>query len=133
MGKWKLEIRPLVSAKEPIVRNDGRVEVVPLQVFRLYNGGVGIRVGHSIFFFDDDGRYNGSEHKADKLVDGELEKMHAFLEASVTGVSKPPDEPYFKPGSSGHHAEVKGWEQSVEAAHPAASELPAKPGSGKLH
>ena len=126
MGKWKLEIRPLVSAKEPIVRNDGRVEVVPLQVFRLNGGGTGIRVGHSIFFFGEDGRYDGSEHKADKLADGELEKMSTLLEASVAGVSSPPDEPYFKPGSSGHRAEVKGWEESVEAGHPAAPEARAK-------
>jgi hypothetical protein len=122
MSKKSLVLRPFVTAGEPIVRNDGTAEVVPMQLFRLRDGGVCLRIGNSTYFFTAEGRFDGSEHKADEMSDQEVRKLVDLLEKSKANIGKAPGEPYYPPGTDGGKSEAEGvaYHQSNKGARSAA-------------
>lgn len=106
-----IRLKPFVSAGEPIVRADGTVEVVPMQLFRAPSGLVVLRIGDSTYWFAD-GDYDGSEHRMTAVGQRGRAEMHAALSAAESNQGHAPAYPYFQPGSDGYSSEIAGWPES---------------------
>lgn len=106
-----MKILPTMSKGVVFVHEDGKTfEMAPLQVF-ISSGQTVIRIGRNTLFFDKDGRFDGTESKVDGLSPDseEAKAIREAFEAQGEYKGLPPDEPYFKPGSPGHAAEVRSW------------------------
>jgi hypothetical protein len=109
----------MVSSGEPVLREDGTVEVVPLQVFRLHNGATVIRLGRTTIWFNEQGKLDGTEHLTVGLSAEQKQALVDALEASRGNRGRAPTEPYFQPGEKGHAAEVAGWPKAGAFVPPA--------------
>ena len=103
-----IRLQPFVSAGEVIARNDGTFEIVPMQIFRSGDNVI-LRIGHSTFWFDKDGRYDGPEMNS--VLPEQLEEVSLMLKQCMTNKGKSPENSYFKEGTEGHHNEIKTWKK----------------------
>lgn len=110
----KIRLQPFVSRGEPIVRADGKVEMVPVQLWRSKRGGAILRIGHTTFQFNKDGSYDGTEHAfhGDRTAE-EKASFEALLEQSQTNRGFAPELPYYSPGSLGFKDESRGWVEAT--------------------
>lgn len=109
-----IKLQPFVSRGEPVMRNNGDVEMVPVQLFVGSAGGYIFRIGQTTLWFNQEGVYDGTEHKMpdhDTLEESGLEEM-LLLSAKNRGFA--PAQPYFQPGDPGYEAETAGWENHYE-------------------
>jgi hypothetical protein len=107
-----VKILPTMSKGIVFVHEDGKsFELAPLQVFIGRNGWTFIRIGRNMLFFDQHGRFDGTEsHPGGITVDSPEAKLiqEAFaVQGQYRGL--PPDEPYFQPGTPGYEAETRAW------------------------
>lgn len=113
-----MKILPMVSAGEAFMREDGTVEMVPMQVFRLKDGRFVFRLGRTTFWFDEDGTYDGVEFAAGGLGISAGSETAWIIETALNdgkkNRGKPPGCPYFEEGSPGWKAEVAGWPKSKD-------------------
>lgn len=108
---------PFVSAGEPYLRADGKgVEVVPLSLFRLTDGGACLRVGNNAYFFDAAGRYDGPEAGVLPEHAGTPQHPSAVVAALLRALDegranrgKAPVEAYFGDESSAREDEEAVW------------------------
>jgi len=107
----KIRLQPFVSAGETIVRKDGTMEVVSMQLFPRSGGGAILRIGDSTFWFNDDGSYDGPEHSFPnrRLTEIEALEMSELLEGCKESRGLAPESPYFEPGTEGWRNEIAGW------------------------
>ena len=114
-----MKVLPFVSAGEVYLRQDGEVELVPLQFFRSGKHTI-FRIGNTTYWFDENGKFDGPEVHASALTQEQNQKLQAALLESADKVGKRPEEAYFGEGSPGHAAEVAGWpkEKDVPQARP---------------
>ncbi len=107
-----MKILPTMSKGVVFVHEDGKTfEMAPLQVFIGGGGQTVIRIGRNALFFDKDGRFDGTESSVSGLSPDspEAKAIREAFEAQGEHKGLPPDEPYFRPGSPGHAAEVRAW------------------------
>jgi hypothetical protein len=107
----KIRLQPFVSAGETILRKDGSMEVVPMQLFPRRGGGAILRIGDSTFWFNDDGSYDGPEHSFPnrRLTEIEAMEISKLLEGCKESRGLAPERPYFEPGTEGWRNELEGW------------------------
>lgn len=101
----------MMSKGVVVVHEDGTFELAPMQVWRNNKGSTVIRLGRNTFFFNEDGTYDGSEHKAGPFP-AESPEAKAITEAlEVAGKSKglAPEDPYYQPGTPGWQRETQAW------------------------
>jgi len=110
-----MKILPIMSRGVPFVRGDDTLEMVPMQVWRDAKGSTVIRLGKNAYFFDEDGKYDGSEHKATEGRSAD-KTLTASLEASSRNRGLPPEEAYYPEGTPAHARETAAW--------PAAAKIP---------
>jgi hypothetical protein len=107
-----VKILPVMSRGVVYVHEDGETfEMAPLQVFRGDGGQTVVRIGRNCLFFDESGRFDGTEsHPAGIAPDSEVaQRIRAAFDAQGQNRGLPPDEPYFQPGTRGHAAETRAW------------------------
>ena len=106
-----MKILPCMSRGVVLVHEDDSFEMAPFQVFRTKDATV-FRIGRNAFFFDDDGRYDGSEHQLDGVYGMDDPKLAAVNEAlNLSGENKglPPDKAYYPQGTPGYDRETAAW------------------------
>jgi len=106
-----VRLKPFVSSGEVVMRDDGSVDVCPIQVIKL-SGGVGtvIRIGRSTLWFQHDGTFDGVEMKLTEGSSKEFTDMLAQrLDECRHNRGKKPGEAYFDAGSKAGKAEAEGW------------------------
>jgi hypothetical protein len=107
-----MKILPFLSRGIVLLHEDGMTfEMAPLQVFRGPGGGVVIRIGRNALFFNNEGRFDGSECKLEP-IDPSAPEAKAIMEAvhsQQENKNCAPDSPYFQPGSALYLAETRVW------------------------
>ena len=104
-----VKLKPFVSAGEVFLAPDGKVYKVALSLFPLKdNRGVALRVGNTVYFFNEDGSYDGPEMKADR---GNIEQLTSLLAECAENKSGLPSDTYFEPGCAGYEAETAIWSE----------------------
>lgn len=106
-----MKILPCMSKGVVLVHEDGSFEMAPFQVFRTKDATV-VRLGRNAYFFDDGGRFDGSEHQLDGVSGMDDPKLAAVNEAlTLSGKNKgiPPDRAYYPPGTPGYERETATW------------------------
>lgn len=107
-----MKILPMMSRGVVFVHEDGKTfEMAPFQIFIGGSGQTVLRIGSNAFFFDKNGKFDGTEsHVAGHAPDSpaaSLFKQAFDLQGQNQGLA--PDKPYFTPGTPGHEAETRGW------------------------
>ncbi|HEY5657329.1 MAG TPA: hypothetical protein VIY27_06030 [Myxococcota bacterium] len=106
------QLQPFVSAGVPLLREDGSVEMPPMQLFVTASGSTILRIGNNTLWFDENGVFDGTEHRLTKRSSqAKLEQAMAVAD-ELRGMAPP--EPYFQPGSDGWESEVAGWPEEGE-------------------
>lgn len=114
------KIEPFVSRGEPVLRSDGTLEMVPVQLIDAGDGRSIFRVGDTTFWFTKEGTYDGTEHAfRRRLSDDEIKRVEEMLRQAPKNRGLPPDIPYFEPGAKGFANEVQGWSEATPEADPA--------------
>lgn len=109
-----MKILPMMSAGEAFLV-DGKVHLLPMQIFRMQDGRTITRIGDNTLHFTEGGEYDGPEMSlanASKTTDdttGIVAEVYAALESSSANRGKPPADPYFKVGTGGYAAETRAW------------------------
>ena len=103
----KIHLQPFLSRGEAFFGPDGKVYLVPIQLFQKRDGGIILRIGENTLWFNPDGSYDGPEAR----LRGESAAVEyaAVLEAHTENKNQAPDEPYFQEGSNGWVDETKSW------------------------
>lgn len=110
-----MKILPFVSAGEVILVDDGKkAEVMPVAMFRLRTGGAALRVGSTIFYFDEHGRFQGPEYSVSKFQ-GDLEELMAQVSSMQDNRGRAPAEPYFAPTMPNYVDEIAVWDERPSA------------------
>ena len=109
----KIELKPFVSSGEPFLAPDGKVYLVPIQLFSLQDGHI-LRIGENTFWFNHDGSLGGSEARLTSQ-DAADEYVEA-LKLSVGNSKKAPDKAYFQPDTRGHAAETASWPKGKQSS-----------------
>ena len=104
-----IQLKPFVHSGEVILREDGKAEVVPLQLFRVDGGGVVLRIGRTILCFTKDGDYDGPEMKGTGLPVETFQEIVGLLAKCSAGKGKAPKSAYFHEESNGYARERAGW------------------------
>jgi hypothetical protein len=107
-----MKILPHMSKAVVLLHEDGKTfEMAPFQVFQAWEGQTIIRIGRNTFFFDKDGKFDGTECAVAGLeFDSPEARMiqQAFdLQGEYKGLA--PETPYFEPGSPGYAHETRAW------------------------
>ena len=110
-----MKIMPMMSRGVPFVieteEEQGFVTMLPMQVWRATTGQTLLRIGNNLFVFDEDGSFDGTEHKCHGPPEAE-KAMNEILDKSGENKGLAPDEPYFSPGSPGWEREVLAWKDA---------------------
>ena len=108
------QLKAFVSRGEPVLREDGTMDMVPVQLIDKGDGRSILRVGNTTFWFDEHGNYDGTEHAFPRRPpDAEMARITDMLEQSPGNRGFAPETPYFQPGSKGYRDEVRGWEEAA--------------------
>ena len=105
-----MKINPTMSKGIVLMHQDGSYEMAPFQVFRGNNATI-IRIGNNTLFFEENGKFDGSECGGVPKEKAE-EFMRAF-EIQDENKDKAPDKPYFEPGSNGWEKETADWPKDM--------------------
>jgi len=106
-----MKILPTMSRGVVFLHEDGKTfELAPFQVFLSGNTTI-IRIGRNTFFFNADGRFDGTEAQVVgfRPDSPEAQMLHEAFELQGRYKGLPPDEPYFSPGTAGFTAETRAW------------------------
>lgn len=106
-----MKLLPMMSRGVPFVHEGPEgcfLTMVPMQVWRSRRGATILRIGSNTFYFDPDGKFDGTEHKIGGPPEA-IERLHKALDESGKNRGLAPDEPYFEPGSDGWEDEVRAW------------------------
>jgi hypothetical protein len=107
MSDNTVRLQPFVSSGEPFVTEEGKIQPVPISLWRTSTGGVAFRVGRNVFFFTSDGRYDGPEAKCNESVD--VNALVAAMERGRKNRGRAPTESYHDEGTPGFMAETAIW------------------------
>lgn len=107
MSKRRFTLQPFVSREETVVRKDGTIEQVPIQLWQASGGHVVLRIGRTTLHFDELGRYDGTEHDCKGFTPEQAEAIVASMARTRENLGKPPDETYYPPGTPGWRAETE--------------------------
>jgi hypothetical protein len=130
-----MKILPMMSRGVVLVHEDGTFEMAPMQVWRSGSGQTVIRLGNNAYFFQDSGKYDGSEHR---IVEGsDLDKaLPVALAESSANKGLAPEVAYYPEGTPGHARETSAWPAAKH--HPGGKPYLVKAddgdrGDGELH
>ena len=103
----KIELQPFVSKGEPFLAPDGKVYLVPIQLFANQSGGYVLRIGENTLWFNKDGSFDGPEARL--TSQDAADEYTEALDLSMGNIGKAPDQAYFQPESRGWTEETASW------------------------
>jgi hypothetical protein len=119
----------MMSRGVVLVHSDQTIEMAPMQVW-FTRTGARIRIGRNVYFFDADGRYDGSEHKMSFAHGSDAQRaVDEALRQSRENKGLAPEEAHYQEGTPGHREETAAWPFARAIPGGGNSLVPGKKGS----
>lgn len=109
----KIELKPFMSRGEPFLAPDGKVYLVPVQLFSTSDGHI-LRIGENTLWFNKDGSFDGPEARLTSQ-DAADEYVEA-LKLSAENPEQAPSDAYFHPDTQGYEAETASWPKGKQGS-----------------